>query len=390
MKKIGVLILSALLISINVTSAVSAKTNTIRVSLDNIEDIMLEYSPDMKIADNNLKKAEEDYDNLVDKVKDLEDSQKNLSNKKDDLQIKHDQAVSGGQSQDKINEIKGELDKIKDSIKDNNNNLNDLKDTKDKAKYTLRTSRIQYDQNVKKLVFSTQQEYIDYLDTLSKKELKKDEVNSNQKKIEANKMKYEMGFISKKEYTSNLIDNTDNNNNLEELNKKEETSLKNLHLSLGIPANTEIILNNDINTDLDKISKLKFQDDLDMMLDNNSTIKIKDIELDEAEDADDNDYLIDNAEISLEQEKNKAKLEFEKQYNTLMTSYNTIKNSNVKLNEKQNDFSVMQAKYNYGFVSKNQTDDLERELNTKKSDFVSEKNNLYVNYLRYLQMREGY
>ena len=153
---------------------------------------------------------------------------------------------------------------------------------------------------------------------------------------------------------------------------------------------TKISKINDAVTDLDKISKLKFQDDLDMMLDNNSTIKIKDIELDEAEDADDNDYLIDNAEISLEQEKNKAKLEFEKQYNTLMTSYNTIKNSNVKLNEKQNDFSVMQAKYNYGFVSKNQTDDLERELNTKKSDFVSEKNNLYVNYLRYLQMREGY
>lgn len=390
MKRIGVLILSALLIIINLTSAVSAKTNGIRVSLDNIGDIMLEYSPDMKIANNNFKIAEENYDDLLDNVKDLEDSQKDLNNKKDDLQKKYDQAVSSSQSQEQIGSIKDELDKIKGLIKDANTSLNDLEEKKDKAKYTLRISRIQYDQSVEKLVFSAQQEYIDYLDTLYKKELKKDEVTFQQKKNDTNKMKYEMGFISKKEYTSNLIDNTDVDNSLEELNRKEEIAIKNLHLSLGIPTNTEIIVNNDINADLDKISKLKFQDDLEMMLDNNYTIKIKDIELDEEEDVDDNDYLIDNAEIYLEQEKNNAKLEFEKQYNILMTSYNTIKNSNVKLNENQNDFSVMQAKYNYGFVSKNQTDDLERELNTKKSDFVSEKNSLYVNYLRYLQMKEGY
>ena len=382
MKRIGVLILSALLIIINLTSAVSAKTNGIKVSLDNIEDIMIENSPDMKIANNNFKIAEENYDDLVDNVKDLEKDKDKLEKHKNKLE----------EDKNKLEEDKLEKDieETESLIKKTNNSLKDLKETKNKAKYTLRISRIQYDQNVKKLVFSAQQEYIDYLDTLSKKELKKDEVTFQQKKIDTNKMKYEMRFISKKEYTSNLIDNTDVDNSLEELNRKEEIALKNLYLSLGIPANTEIIVNNDINADLDKISKLKFQDDLEMMLDNNSNIKIKDIELDKEENSDDNDYLIDNAEIYLEQEKNNAKLEFEKQYNILMTSYNTIKNSNVKLNENQNNFNVMQAKYNYGFVSKNQTDDLERELNTKKSDFVSEKNSLYVNYLRYLQMKEGY
>lgn len=382
MRKGIITILSLLLICIH-TIGVAASTNNItNMSIDNIEDIMLEYSPNIKIIDNNLKAAEENYDTLIDDIKDFEE-------KRDKLKKDYDEALKDEENQtENVNIYNSDL--IKKSLREIEDNINTLKDTKNKTKSNLKIFRIQYDQNVKKLVFSAQQEYIDYLDTLSKKELKKDEVTFQQKKIDTNKMKYEMGFISKKEYTSNLIDNTDVDNSLEELNRKEEIALKNLHLLLGIPTNTEIIVNNDINADLDKISKLKFQDDLEMMLDNNSNIKIKDIELDKEENSDDNDYLIDNAEIYLEQEKNNAKLEFEKQYNILMTSYNTIKNSNVKLNENQNDFNVMQAKYNYGFVSKNQTDDLERELNTKKSDFVSEKNSLYVNYLRYLQMKEGY
>ena len=382
MRKGIITILSLLLICIH-TIGVAASTNNItNMSIDNIEDIMLEYSPNIKIIDNNLKAAEENYDTLIDDIKDFEE-------KRDKLKKDYDEALKDEENQtENVNIYNSDL--IKKSLREIEDNINTLKDTKNKTKSNLKIFRIQYDQSVKNLVFSAQQEYIDYLDTLSKKELKKDEVTFQQKKIDTNKMKYEMGFISKKEYNSNLIDNTDVDNSLEELNRKEEIALKNLHLLLGIPTNTEIIVNNDINADLDKISKLKFQDDLEMMLDNNSNIKIKDIELDKEENSDDNDYLIDNAEIYLEQEKNNAKLEFEKQYNILMTSYNTIKNSNVKLNENQNDFNVMQAKYNYGFVSKNQTDDLERELNTKKSDFVSEKNSLYVNYLRYLQMKEGY
>ena len=377
MKRIGILILSTLLIIINLTSAVSAKTNGIKVSLDNIEDIMLEYSPDMKVADNNLELAEENYDDLVDKVEDLEDSVKNLNNEIDKAPVLPDGTPSDS------SQLKKELMDLKSTLKT-------LKESKNKAKYSLKVARIQYDQNVKKAVFSAQQQYVAYLDTLAKKELKKNEVTSNKREIEANNMKYQKGFISKKVYESNLRDNTDIENSLEELVKTEETDLKNLYLLLGIPMKTQIIFNSDINIDLDKISRIKFQDDVDEMLDNNTAIKTRKLELDEAEDLDNSDYTIDNAEIYLKQEKNKSKLEFEKQYNTLISSYNVIKTINSKLNEKQNDFGLTQIKYNYGFVSKKQTTDFEMELDKERTEFISGKNNLYVNYLRYLQMKEGY
>lgn len=382
MRKGIITILSLLLICIH-TIGVSASTkDIINISIDNIEDIMIEYSPDIKIINNNLKAAEENYDDLVDDIKDLEE-------KRDKLKKDYEQAVKDEENQiENVNTDNSDL--IKKALREIDDNINILKETKDKTKSNLKIFRIQYDENVKKLVLSVQQEYVSYLDILSKKELKKDEVNSSKRKTDTNKMKYEEGFISKKEYTSNLIENTFISNSFEELSKKEEISIKNLYLSLGLGLNVEINFNNDINIDLEKISKLKYQNDLDTMFDNNSSIRIKEIELNEAEDVDDNDYLTENAEISLKQEKNIANLEFEKQYNMLMNSYNTIKNSKDRLDENQNNFNIMQEKYNYGFVSKNEIDDLECNLNIKKSDFTSERNNLYVNYLRYLQMREGY
>ena len=50
----------------------------------------------------------------------------------------------------------------------------------------------------------------------------------------------------------------------------------------------------------------------------------------------------------------------------------------------------MNSKYNYGFTSKKQIEEFENELNKKESDFISQKNNLYINYLTYIQMKNGY
>lgn len=371
------IILSMLLISMNIANVSASTKDTIKISLDNIEEIMIEYSPNMKIADNNLKSAEENYENLADKVEDLQDGVKNLNDKIDNAPVLPDGTLNDS------SELKKDLIELKATLKT-------IKDSKDKAKYSLKIARIQYDQNVKNAVFSAQQQYVAYLNTVSKKELKKNEVTSNKREIEVNNMKYEKGFISKKVYESNFRDNTDAENGLEDLTKAEEIDLKNLYLLLGVPMKTEIIFDSDINIDLEKISRIKFKDNLDEMLDNNSAIRTRELELDEAEDLDSSDYAIDNAEIYLNQEKNKSKLEFEKQYNTLMSSYNSIKSSNNKLNEKQNDFGLMQTKYNYGFVSKKEIADFEMVLNKQRTEFISEKNNLYVNYLRYLQMKEGY
>ncbi|SFC41020.1 hypothetical protein [Clostridium uliginosum] len=399
LKKIMICILSMLLILLNISGAEAATNNTIKVSLENIEEIMLKYSPDLEILDNNLNKAEEDYDDLVDRIKDLEDDRDKLEDKITESNNKastSDAGINPGTGTTTVGptssptDSKEHKDTDNDSLEGIKKKISTAKEEKDKARYDLKKARVEYDQKVKQSVFSAQKQYIDYLDTLSKKETKQADIKSQNNQNEVYKTKYEMGFISKKEYDTHARDNTDLDNDSKELTNKEETELKNLHLTLGVPLKTTIIFINDINADLDKISKINFQNDLDKMLEDNVSVQIKDIELDEAEDISDSDYDVDNAEISLKQEKEKVKLDFQKQYNNLMVSYNLIKSSNEKLNQKQYDFGVMQTKYNYGFVSKKQTEDLNLELDKQIKDFASIKNNLYVNYLRYIQMKSGY
>lgn len=388
LKKTIILLLSSILIFSNLSVSAMASDKTIKVSIDNIEEVMLEYSPELKIADNNLKKAIEQYDDLKEDINDLKKEIDKLEKDKKELENKPknkntNEIDKNDKDAEKLKELQSKIELKKESLKQK-------EDSKDSVKYNLKISRIQYDQKAKATVFSAQQQYVNYLDTLTKKQLKENDTNSKKKEINSYKIKYDMGFISEKEYRAHGIDTTEVDNNFEELVNLEETELKELKNTLGLSISRNIKLNDDINLDLERISKIDFESDLSKMLDNSRSIEEKKLELDQAEDVSDYDYDVDNAEIYLKQEKNNAKLQFEKQYNLLMTSYNTIKTINDRLTEKQNDFDIMKIKHNYGFVSRKQTEDLENELNKQNSDLILAKNKLYIDYLHYLQMKQGY
>ncbi|MBW6409114.1 viral A-type inclusion protein [Clostridium weizhouense] len=371
------------IVCLNFTNVQAATNNVIEISLDNIEEIMLEYSPELKIIENNLEKAREEYKDTIDKIDDLEDEIKDLKNK---IEI----VKAAPENKENINETPKE-DPNKKKLEASQEELESLKDSKKAKKYDLRIARTKYDKEVRQAVMKVQKQYIDYLDTVAKKEVKLSELNTKNKQSEVSKKKYEMGFISKKEYTTNTFDTTDLKNELSQLNTKQENDLKELLLSLGLSNTEELKFNTDIKIDLDKISKINFQDDLEEMLDNNVDMQIRKIESDKLDDLDDiSDYEIDNNEIYFKQEKDKAKLEFEKQYNNLKVSCDLIKNADERLKRDQYDVVIMNSKYNYGFTSKKQIEEFENELNKKESDFISQKNNLYINYLTYIQMKNGY
>ncbi|GAA0079303.1 hypothetical protein UT300005_36820 [Clostridium sp. CTA-5] len=382
------------IVCLNFTNVQAATNNVIEISLDNIEEIMLEYSPELKIIDNNLEKAREEYKDTIDDIDDTEDEIKKLQdeiyNSNKDLQTNKD-SQTNNESKENLNKKEDDKREKLGKIEGLEEKLKSLKDSKKAKKYDLRIARTKYDKEVKQSVMKVQKQYIDYLDTVAKKEVKLSELNTKNKQSEVSKKKYEMGFISKKEYTSNTFDTTDLKNELSQLNTKQENDLKELLLSLGLSNKEELKFNTDIKLDLDKISKINFQDDLEEMLDNNVDMQVRKIESDKLDDLDDvSDYEIDNNEIYLKQEKDKAKLEFEKQYNNLKVSCDLIKNADERLKRDQYDVVIMNTKYNYGFASKKQIEEFENGLNKKESDFVSQRNNLYINYLTYIQMKNGY
>ncbi|NFI95544.1 viral A-type inclusion protein [Clostridium botulinum] len=387
MKRItGILLL--LFVFMNQISVQAATRENIQLSMENIEEIITEYSPDLKIMKNNLKRDKEKYKDILDEVDDKESEVSSLENQinnyKPEVKPEEQPKSSNDKEDNTLDSLKKDLNNAKDK-------LDSLKDEKQVAKHNLKASNIRYEKDLQGLIESAQRQYIQYVDTLLKKELKQYETNFKNKQVEINNIKYGNGFISKKEYEKNLDDITDFNNELKEIEVKEKNELKDLLFSLGVPSNTGIKVDTNIKGDLDKISKINFEEDLDDMLLNNIDLKIKDIENDKVkDDSDISDYEIKNNKISLRQEEEKVKIEFQKRYNNLILSSNLLKASNDKLSRTQDDALIMQTKYNYGFASKKQVDELEVGLNNKNQDFISQVNNLYMDYLSYMKMKDGY
>ncbi|WP_252227881.1 TolC family protein [Clostridium sp. ZBS3] len=380
MKRItGILLL--LFVFMNQISVQAATRENIQLSMENIEEIITEYSPDLKIMKNNLKRDKEKYKDILDEVDNKESEVRSLEN-----QIKCEEQTTPLEVKEE-----NKSDDLKNDLKSAKKELDSLKDEKQAAKHNLKVSNIRYEKDLQGLIESAQRQYIQYVDTLLKRELKQYETNFKNKQVEINNIKYGNGFISKKEYEKNLDDITDFNNELKEIEVKEKSELKDLLFSLGVPSNTDIKVDTNIKVDLDKISKINFEEDLDDMLLNNIDLKIKDIENDKVkDDSDISDYEIKNNKISLRQEEEKVKIEFQKRYNNLILSSNLLKASDDKLNKSQDDALIMQTKYNYGFASKKQVDELEVGLNNKNQDFISQVNNLYMDYLSYMKMKDGY
>ena len=333
-----------LLLIINIIPA-SASEKGIIVSIDNIDEIVIDNNIELKIAKNSLESKIQYYDDLD---KDISKVQKKITSL-------------------------------------NNSITNDLDEESKNKKIEER------DQNkVRDLVTTAQQKYIDYLYNKSLKDIKEEEVNYNKDKNNINKAKYDMGYISRNEYLTNTVDFIDIENTYNKSITDEEMSLKELKSALGID-DENITVNENLDFDISKIANIDFEEDFNQVINNNSNIKIKKIELDQVEDNDDSDdYEIDNAELELTKGKSDLRLTFQDNYNNLMNSYNSIKNSMNKLTDKENAFNIKKVKLNHGYISNKECEEAYIQLISQKSEYIKEKNTLYVNYFKYMQMKDGY
>lgn len=221
----------------------------------------------------------------------------------------------------------------------------------------------------------------------------------NTKKSEISKLQYESGFLSKKDYENTITDNTDSENEIKELESKNEIALNNLKLTLGISQGADVNLDNNVEADFNSVMSINYSEDLKEMLKNSIDISVSNLEVDWAKDDDDEDddddndyenYTLENKELSLDKQSITSEINFKEKYNNLMTAYNSIKSSYDKLQQSQEDYGVSSKKYSLGFITKNELEKAKLDLDSKMSDFNSERNDFYLKYLDYTQMKEGY
>ena len=355
--------------------------NKIKVSLENIREIMTENNLDIKMLNNKLKIARETYQD----AKDTKDAATKPTK-------------SEYTTTDEVTGIVTENSKgYSDAVTAYNKTVSDY----EKAKDARKTANENYEKGVESKVLTAEQDYINYLVTLSEKHLQEDTAKSTARDAKILKIKYESGFISKKEYVNSTITNTESNNILEKAINDEILQKTKLCNELGVSAN-EIIIDIDLNEDFIKIAKINYKNDLDAMLSNNKSIQAANDNIDDLDETDDNtdddsdyadsvdDYEMDNAKIELKQSKTKAEEDFKALYNTLMNSYNSTKSSYDKIIQKQKEYQTNQIKYDYGFAAKNDTEDAKVTFEKDSNDFIKKRNQCYLDYLKYIQMKEGY
>jgi hypothetical protein len=363
------------------TASTSAATdNTIKVSLDNIRDIVIENNLDIKNS----------YDSNKIAVQEYYDARDTYKNESEPVQSNYTKTTT-----DALGNITTtpNTEAYNTALKSYNTDKSNYETKMDAYK----KAQTAYDQKVESIVHTAQQAYIDYLSNLSNTKLKGDTVKSNEKEEQVYKLQYENGFISRNKYTSLLQDNTTPVNALKQLKDTEELSRIKLCNTLGISPEEKVTFNTDITEDIKVISNINYNDDLAKMLENNIGIKDQNTAIDDLKDAEDtytNDdiynYSVEKANNGLKLLMNTAETDFKGQYDALMSSYNTIKSSYDSFNTEKNTYSIMQMQYDYGFVSQKDLEDSKLTLDKDEAALQTTENTLYVNYLKYLQMKEGY
>lgn len=379
--------------------AYSADTQVI--SFNNIKSIMIENSIDMKMADNDLKDTKQEMEKINDDIEDLGYKGSSISSSIKDLEDQIEEYEDEISELDKTDENyitnKENLETKKASAEKTLSDLKDYKEKRTTAQRNLKKAELTYNQTVEDAVYKAQQSYISCLSTISQIQNKKDSLEYNEKKADIYKLQYENGFLSKKEYEDAVRDNTDSQNEINQLENAQETALNNLKLTLGISQGEDITLSNDIEADLNSVLSIDYKEDLKEMLKNSVDISIADLELQWAKDDDDDDddddyenYSLENKELNLDKQYTTLEITFKEKYNDLMTAYNSIKSSYDKLQQSQEDYGVLSKKYSFGFITKNELEKAKIDLDSSTADFNTERNEFYLKYLDYSQMKEGY
>ncbi len=336
-------------------------SSTTLISLDNIKDIMLENNLDMKTAYNTMKRTGEEYKQAREKV---------------------------------------------ESTTEGAANYTSYVDTLDEKRTDLKTANVTYDKNVASYINTAQSDYVAYLEAVSNRETEENAVKVQERKVQMYKLQYDKGFLSKNDYNKYQQGSTTENYSLEKLKNAEELAKLKLCNDLGISSEDKVTFSTDVKNYLDKVSQINYDTDLNSMLSSNYSVQIATITLDEEKDAKDDspnnddsygeniyNYTLKNDENALTQAINTATSDFKTQYNNLMSSYNTTKSDYDSLNQQKTDYNVAQSEYQYGFISR---DDLVNSqigntgLDKANSTYETDKITFYKNYLRYLQMKEGY
>lgn len=365
MKRLIAALISVMLVFTSAAAAdikgSSDSVSEVTANFDNIEEIMLKYSPEMLKVKNDLDSAKGSYFDIVDDMDDIQDKIKATDNF----------TLSASLTQQYDN----------------------LEDTRDKLKCAMDMAEAQYEQKVKQQVLKAQQQYLTYFIDASQKSYSDEALVKKQKDVVSAKEKLEKGYISKNAYDALYTSYLEMQNKLSVDNDKTTADYRGFKIVMGIPQSVNMTLETpDMGkTDFDALLKLDFEKDLNDMLLNSAEIKAKQISYSSKLYGDyAKSWEIDAAKIALNQAKDTLSENLKKQYDNLKNSWDSLKNSRIRLSEKQRDMENEVKKLSKGLSSDTKVYDTKLQLKSLENEVNTKEMRLYYDYITYLQTVKGF
>jgi outer membrane protein TolC len=360
-KKIMIFVIVLMLFASPAVAAAEA-TDTIEVHLDNIEELILESSPDLKIIKNNLSDLQADY-------KEIEAELSDLTAKFNMVDINE---PNGWQT---LTSLWAQIEA--------------LRSQRDSAKYNMDLAKIKYSQQVSQLCLSAGQMLVNCLSLAAQIKTAENSLNLQEKRLSDSSKKLAAGYITQKQYNelSDLV--TEAEANLDKLRGQEDVAILKLNSALGLKDGAKLSIKSS-NMDFSLIDDIDFEADTVAMLSSNADVIAKEYALNyEKSKPESNQTDTENAEVALEQAKDQAVAEFTEAYHGLLSTYALTVSAEKDCKDKTEDFRIKTLLFDKGLISKKQLEDAELELKNLEIMLSSQKTNLYFQYLSYMSLKDG-
>ena len=314
-----------------------AQPQTVEVSLDTIEDIMAQYNLNLRTYLNNLKQARRDAEDAEDTdQEDYYDHQRDLAEES-------------------------------------------------------------YEQNAHSTVLSAKQTYLAYCADNDRLAAAQVTAANAKNALNVSLQALAAGYVSQKD-ADDLKQKADQAQNaLTSLDNQLTREKADLRALLNLPDDVAMTVRPVAADDLDFISdipSINYGGDVIVMRGNSSKIKSAKLNYEYQQDQEDmpgfTQYTLNNASIALEQARESEEAAFRKLYDAMNGAYTVYRQDLENVQRKQSELAAEQKALSLGYSSRQAVDGRTQELKTLQTTLSDDRNTLFVDYLSYIDMKNGY
>lgn len=339
--------------------AAEAEPQPLDVSLDTMEALVKEYSPDIQKAANDYQTAKDNYYEIVNTMSDLQSR------------------IQGGSFATGL-QYSAQYSSLKDSC--------------DRAQLSMFTARESYRLTVSRQILSAKQAYLTYFIDSQKLALTRKQQEISADTLARARQKLSAGYLSQEAYDTMEESAADLKDTERAQQTSMDTDLRKLRTLLGLGADSELVLKQPDSTqwDLGKIAALDLDADLSVMLENSASIQIAALTY---ESYCDHDYAlhseIENALIACEQAEKTARESMTSLFDSLQNSFHALNTARTKLSARQRDLASAEKKCASGYLSSQAVEDIKNEVKTMELNESIQELSLMSLWLSYEQMKDA-